>query len=128
MKLWPFIALVGSLNAQPALPTIVMKWDYASTNPPATYTLLWGTNQLPAGTNLTASVSNALPNTYSFRASASNAGGSATSTPPVVVRVVRVNLETGPSPSGPWTGKTAIYDMATVGPSNLFFRARLDIQ
>jgi hypothetical protein len=104
-----------------------MAWDYPSTNPPASFLLLWGTNAIPAGTNTTATASNVPPGTHTFQAAALNAAGGATSAP-VVVRVVRVNLETAPSPTGPWAGKVSIYELFTVGPTNGFLRARLDVQ
>jgi hypothetical protein len=112
---------------QPALPSITMRWNYDPTNPPAAFTLLWGTNTIPAGTNLTATASNAPPGSHTFKAAALNAAGGATSAP-VVVRVVRVNLETAPSPTGPWAGRVSIYEVFTVGPTNGFLRARLDVQ
>lgn len=124
-----FLVLVGSLSAQPPpLPTVKMAWDYPSNAAAANFLLLWGnTNRIYVGTNKEASVFNAVPRTYVFQAAATNISGAATSGP-TTVRVVRVLLDSGPTPTGPWTVRQMIYDVVEIGTNNAFFRSRVEIQ
>lgn len=114
--------LTGASAAPPPLKFI---WDYSETNAPAAFTLLWGTNRYFASTNLTGAVSNVPAGLQTFRVVATNTAGAATSGP-VQLRLVRVTIESAPSPLGPWLAKTNFYE--PLPGTNQFIRSRVDLQ
>lgn len=126
MTIWRFLlcALGAAIGASAA--DIPFAWDYAATNPPATFLLLGPQTVIP--TPLKAAVAtNIPPGFHDFRAAATNDAGGATSAP-VRVGVVKVTIERAGSPTGPWTTDTLYFRSYPLGPSNGFFRARMDWQ
>lgn len=129
-RFWAVVSVIASpiLSAQP-LPTLNFAWDYPPTNTADGFLLLRGgalaAPPIPK-TERTAATAVG-PGLHTFTVAATNAGGAATSAP-VQVRVLRVILEKSASPAGPWTADEALFKTWQSGPSNQFFRARLDLQ
>lgn len=118
--------LAISIVAQPVPPRadVRLAWDYPQATNLPTFALLWGTNRMEVGTNLTASVS-LEPGLHRFTAIAIRNGLESDPSNEVRVRTVGFTLDSAPSPVGPWTNRQSFTTVLEMPPASEFYRVRV---